>query len=98
MSRTIAFLVRILPFTALINIVINKSNLLINLLSLEIVMLSLVILVPISIMITERSNDSIRIILLTLGACEASLGLSLLVIISRSHGRDILNTLTSNKC
>lgn len=41
---------------------------------------------------------TIRIIILTFGACEASLGLRLIVLISRYYGRDILKSLNSIKC
>lgn len=38
------------------------------------------------------------VILLSLGACEASLGLALIVTAARTSGNDILNSLTINKC
>lgn len=41
---------------------------------------------------------TISIVILTFGACEARLGLRLIVIISRYYGRDMLKTLTTNKC
>jgi NADH:ubiquinone oxidoreductase subunit K len=76
----------------------NQHHFLIALLSLEGIILRLVLIVPLIISSIEAPNVSIRVILLTFGACEASLGLGLLVLISRSFGNDILNTLTSNKC
>ena len=48
--------------------------------------------------VTNMPLSTISIILLTFGACEARLGLSLIVIISRYYGRDIFKSLSTNKC
>jgi len=52
-------------------------------------------------MLTTINNiiiPQLRIILLTFGACEARLGLRIIVIISRTYGADMLNSLSINKC
>lgn len=61
-------------------------------------MLTLVAIIPLSISIVGIPISTISIVLLTFGACEASLGLSLIVIISRFYGSDILKSLSINKC
>ncbi len=38
------------------------------------------------------------LILLTLGACEASLGLAILVSLIRTHGNDYVSNFISQKC
>jgi NADH:ubiquinone oxidoreductase subunit K len=60
--------------------------------------LILVSIIPLSLSIINMPISTLSLILLTFGACEASLGLRLIVIISRFYGRDILKSLTINKC
>lgn len=91
-------IIEICIFSAAIGLIINNKHLLISLLFLERIMLALVILIPLSIIASSSHSIFIRIILLSVGACEASLGLALIVIMSRSYGSDIINSLTSNKC
>nr|NP_008246.1 NADH dehydrogenase subunit 4L [Lumbricus terrestris]Q34948.1 RecName: Full=NADH-ubiquinone oxidoreductase chain 4L; AltName: Full=NADH dehydrogenase subunit 4L [Lumbricus terrestris]AAC46872.1 NADH dehydrogenase subunit 4L [Lumbricus terrestris]prf//2122275J NADH dehydrogenase:SUBUNIT=4L [Lumbricus terrestris] len=98
MYSSIMSLVFLLPIVAVVNLISNQSHFLMTLLSLEGITLSLVLFVPISLSIMSASNVSISVILLTFGACEASLGLSLMVLMSRSYGTDMLNSLTANKC
>ena len=43
-------------------------------------------------------NGEMALILITLGACEASLGLSILVSIIRSQGNDYVSSFSSQKC
>lgn len=79
--------------------IIQRTHLLISLLCLEGIILSLVLLIP---RILSHSNifssTLFAVILLTLGACEARLGLRLIVNISRSYGSDIIKSITTNKC
>lgn len=98
MYISIITLVFLLPFIAILNLISNQSHFLITLLSLEGLTLRLVLFVPISLSSINAPNAAIRVLILTFGACEASLGLSLLVLISRSFGTDMLKSLTINKC
>lgn len=98
MYNSIIILVFLLPVVAILNLITNQSHFLITLLSLEGVTLSLVLFIPISLSVANAPNASISVILLTFGACEARIGLRLIVLISRSFGTDILNSLTINKC
>jgi NADH-ubiquinone oxidoreductase chain 4L len=76
----------------------QQKHLLISLLCLEGIILSLVLYIPCLIYIINLILPTISIILLTFGACEARLGLRIIVLISRSYGSDILKSLTTNKC
>nr|UIX22973.1 NADH dehydrogenase subunit 4L [Eisenia nordenskioldi] len=97
MYASIMSLVFLLPFVAMLNLISNQSHFLMTLLSLEGITLSLVLFVPLSLSVTSAPNASISVLLLTFGACEASLGLSLMVLMSRSFGTDMLKSLTMNK-
>lgn len=88
----------LIPAAAITALLIQQSHLLITLLTLERLILSLVLLVPLTLTYSSIKLRILRIILLSFGACEASLGLRLLVIISRSLGSDLVSNLTINKC
>nr|YP_010437804.1 NADH dehydrogenase subunit 4L [Eisenia fetida]UTB53936.1 NADH dehydrogenase subunit 4L [Eisenia fetida] len=98
MYNSIMVLVFLLPLVAMLNLVSNQTHFLMTLLSLEGVTLSLVLFVPLTLSVTNAPNTGISVMLLTFGACEASIGLSLMVLMSRSFGTDMLNSLTMNKC
>lgn len=98
MFNSVIVFIFLIPVVAIFNLILNQYHFLMTLLSLECITLSLVLFVPASLSLIESSNISLRILILTLGACEASLGLRLIVIISRSYGTDILKSLTINKC
>lgn len=69
-----------------------------SLLYLEATILSLVILIPLVTTILSSQSIFIRIMLLSIGACEARLGLAVIVIISRTYGSDLINSLHPYKC
>jgi len=89
----IVFLLIIL--SALLAVFLQRNHFLITLLYFELIILSLTILVIIS---WSPSIIFFLIIILTLGACEARLGLALLVAITRNYGSDLLNVISINKC
>ena len=91
-------ILEICSLTALIILIINKNHLLISLLALERLILRLVILIPVNILISNVQSLFIRIVLLSIGACEARLGLALIVIISRAYVSDLIKSLSSRKC
>jgi len=92
------FIFEMCSILAIIGLIINRKHLLIALLYLEAFMLSLVIIIPLSIIIFSSQSIFISIVLLSVGACEASLGLALIVIISRTYGSDLIRSVTINKC
>lgn len=85
-------------YTTSIAFLFQRTHLLISLFCLEGIILSLVLYIPSIIYYSNIILPTISIIILTFGACEARLGLSLIVLISRSYGSDIIQSLTTNKC
>nr|BDQ44274.1 NADH dehydrogenase subunit 4L [Amynthas robustus] len=98
MNNTALTIMCLLPILAMTNMLFNQTHFLMTLLSLEGITLSLVLFVPLILMNSSASNTAMTVILLTFGACEASLGLGLMVSMSRSYGNDMLKSLTSTKC
>nr|YP_009131235.1 NADH dehydrogenase subunit 4L [Cryptochiton stelleri]AIA77084.1 NADH dehydrogenase subunit 4L [Cryptochiton stelleri] len=82
---------------ALLTICFQRKHLLNALLALEILMVSIfMLMISLSHLM---SNEGLTIfILLTMAAAEASIGLSLLVILIRCHGNDYVSSLSVNKC
>nr|YP_011014781.1 NADH dehydrogenase subunit 4L [Fulgoraria chinoi]WQB41286.1 NADH dehydrogenase subunit 4L [Fulgoraria chinoi] len=84
-------------FMALLALSLQYKHLLSVLLSLEAATMNLFI------MMFAYSNSIIlsgqtSLILITLGACEASLGLAILVAIIRSEGNDYVSSFSLHKC
>nr|YP_009171126.1 NADH dehydrogenase subunit 4L [Drawida japonica]AIR76351.1 NADH dehydrogenase subunit 4L [Drawida japonica] len=98
MFNSVMIYIFLMPVVAMLNLILNQYHFLMALLSLECITLSLVLFIPISLSMISSPNLSLSILILTLGACEASLGLSLMVMMSRSYGTDMLKSLTMNKC
>nr|NP_395461.1 NADH dehydrogenase subunit 4L [Heterodontus francisci]CAC84220.1 NADH subunit 4L [Heterodontus francisci] len=83
----------------LMGLAFNRSHLLSALLCLEGMMLSLFIATAIWSMTLSSTSCSITpMILLTFSACEASVGLAILVATSRTHGSDHLQNLNLLQC
>ncbi len=76
----------------------QNKHLLIALLALEAITLSLVIYVSLIQSINNNNIPFLSLVILTFGACESSIGLRLLVKISRYRGRDLLKSVSLNKC
>nr|NP_976134.1 NADH dehydrogenase subunit 4L [Pipistrellus abramus]Q94YC5.1 RecName: Full=NADH-ubiquinone oxidoreductase chain 4L; AltName: Full=NADH dehydrogenase subunit 4L [Pipistrellus abramus]APM85997.1 NADH dehydrogenase subunit 4L [Pipistrellus abramus]BAB70652.1 NADH dehydrogenase subunit 4L [Pipistrellus abramus] len=89
-----------LAFTmSFLGLLMYRSHLMSSLLCLEGLMLSLFVLVTITILITHSTlNSMLPIILLVFAACEAALGLSLLVAVSNTYGLDHVQNLNLLKC
>nr|ATZ69792.1 NADH dehydrogenase subunit 4L [Conus pulcher]ATZ69805.1 NADH dehydrogenase subunit 4L [Conus byssinus] len=82
---------------SLLTLSLQYKHLLSILLSLEAITMSLFVL-----MFSMSSNISLMgetsLILITLGACEASLGLAILVAIIRAEGNDYVSSFCMHKC
>nr|YP_010890231.1 NADH dehydrogenase subunit 4L [Conus litteratus]AWH98410.1 NADH dehydrogenase subunit 4L [Conus genuanus]WJJ70328.1 NADH dehydrogenase subunit 4L [Conus litteratus] len=82
---------------SMLTLSLQYKHLLSILLSLEAVTMSLFVL-----MFSMSSNISLMgetsLILITLGACEASLGLAILVAIIRAEGNDYVSSFSMHKC
>ncbi|YP_009473033.1 NADH dehydrogenase subunit 4L (mitochondrion) [Phyllobates terribilis] len=86
-------------FLGLLGLSFHRSHLLSALLCLEGMMLSLFISLTLwSTKLTLLTSTMYPVIMLTLSACEAGLGLSLMIATARSHGSDNLNSLNLLQC
>nr|YP_009243314.1 NADH dehydrogenase subunit 4L [Mogera robusta]AMR35694.1 NADH dehydrogenase subunit 4L [Mogera robusta]QID76682.1 NADH dehydrogenase subunit 4L [Mogera robusta] len=85
--------------TSLLGLLMYRSHLMSSLLCLEGMMLSLFILGTIMILNLHFTLASmIPIILLVFAACEAAIGLSLLVMVSNTYGVDYVQNLNLLQC
>nr|YP_009239745.1 NADH dehydrogenase subunit 4L [Turritella bacillum]AMM72623.1 NADH dehydrogenase subunit 4L [Turritella bacillum] len=83
-------------FMALLSLAFRYKHLLSVLLSLEAVTMSLFIFL-FSASTISMSGEA-ALIFITLGACEASLGLSVLVSMIRAQGNDYVSSFSTQKC
>jgi len=91
-------IVSITPIIAALNLILHKSHFLQVLLCLEVITLSILLFISIRYLSINTSPSVIRVVILSFGACEASLGLTLLALIVRSFGRDNINNISISKC
>lgn len=82
---------------ALLALSLQYKHLLRILLSLEAATINIFIII-FSVSNNISFSGLTSLILITLGACEASLGLSILVSIIRSQGNDYVSSFSSQKC
>ncbi|YP_009251198.1 NADH dehydrogenase subunit 4L (mitochondrion) [Anomaloglossus baeobatrachus] len=86
-------------FLGLLGLSFHRTHLLSALLCLEGMMLSLYLGLALwTAKMTMMSSGMFPVIMLTLSACEAGLGLSLMIATARSHGSDNLNSLNLLQC
>nr|YP_009742293.1 NADH dehydrogenase subunit 4L [Mammilla kurodai]QID90388.1 NADH dehydrogenase subunit 4L [Mammilla kurodai]QRG01407.1 NADH dehydrogenase subunit 4L [Mammilla mammata] len=98
MSTFSLTLISMLGFTmALIALSLQHKHLLSILLSLEAATMNLFIML-FSMANNISFNGEMSLILITLGACEASLGLAILVSMIRAQGNDYVSSFSSQKC
>nr|YP_004021583.1 NADH dehydrogenase subunit 4L [Sus scrofa taivanus]AAG28185.1 NADH dehydrogenase subunit 4L [Sus scrofa]AGG55304.1 NADH dehydrogenase subunit 4L [Sus scrofa domesticus]AHA42262.1 NADH dehydrogenase subunit 4L [Sus scrofa scrofa]AAG28211.1 NADH4L [Sus scrofa]AAQ05988.1 NADH dehydrogenase subunit 4L [Sus scrofa] len=90
----------IMAFTiALAGLLMYRSHLMSSLLCLEGMMLSLFIMSTLIVLNTHFTlANMMPIILLVFAACEAALGLSLLVMVSNTYGTDYVQNLNLLQC
>lgn len=99
-QMSIVYINILLAFSlSFIGLLIYRSHLISSLLCLEGIMLSLFTIITVTILVNHLTLASIApIILLVFAACEAALGLSLLVIISNTYGTDYVQNLNLLQC
>nr|WNH21343.1 NADH dehydrogenase subunit 4L [Tactostoma macropus]BBD49776.1 NADH dehydrogenase subunit 4L [Tactostoma macropus] len=86
-------------FLGLMGLAFHRTHLLSALLCLESMMLSLFMALSVWALQSEMTNFSTApMLLLAFSACEASVGLALLVASSRTHGTDRLQSLNLLQC
>nr|NP_009247.1 NADH dehydrogenase subunit 4L [Platynereis dumerilii]AAF02691.1 NADH dehydrogenase subunit 4L [Platynereis dumerilii] len=95
MTTWMTLITPILVILSITCVILQRQHLLMALLALEAMILALIIMM---IVILSTSWSMFIIVMLTFGACEASLGLACMTAMSRSYGNDRLNSLSSNKC
>nr|Q1HUX8.1 RecName: Full=NADH-ubiquinone oxidoreductase chain 4L; AltName: Full=NADH dehydrogenase subunit 4L [Vampyressa melissa]ABC47580.1 NADH dehydrogenase subunit 4L [Vampyressa melissa]ABC47583.1 NADH dehydrogenase subunit 4L [Vampyressa melissa] len=84
---------------SLLGLLMYRSHMMSSLLCLEGMMLSLFVMMTMAILNTHLTLASmIPIILLVFAACEAALGLSLLVMVSTTYGMDYVQNLNLLQC
>jgi len=75
----------------------QRTHFLTALLAIEAALFILAATIPINQIMHHLPNTILIVLILTLAACEASLGLALLVLIVRSYGNDLIRSLSPNK-
>nr|YP_010180284.1 NADH dehydrogenase subunit 4L [Haemadipsa crenata]QVD39087.1 NADH dehydrogenase subunit 4L [Haemadipsa crenata] len=98
MKSLFIFLLMVLPLMMLLNVLAHNKNMLLILLSLEMMSLSMMLMFSMSNFMLETYNLLCLIILLSISACEASIGLCILVSMIRSSGSDFVMNLSLSKC
>nr|AHB23270.1 NADH dehydrogenase subunit 4L [Nyctereutes procyonoides koreensis]AVI16535.1 NADH dehydrogenase subunit 4L [Nyctereutes procyonoides]UPH84114.1 NADH dehydrogenase subunit 4L [Nyctereutes procyonoides]UPV69757.1 NADH dehydrogenase subunit 4L [Nyctereutes procyonoides koreensis] len=84
---------------SLMGMLIYRSHLMSSLLCLEGMMLSLFVMMSVTILNNHITLASMMpIVLLVFAACEAALGLSLLVMVSNTYGTDYVQNLNLLQC
>nr|AXS63658.1 NADH dehydrogenase subunit 4L [Paradoxurus jerdoni] len=85
--------------TSLMGLLVYRSHLMSSLLCLEGMMLSLFVMMTVIILSNHFTLANMApIILLVFAACEAALGLSLLVMVSNTYGTDYVQNLNLLQC
>nr|AHA84998.1 NADH dehydrogenase subunit 4L [Lunella aff. cinerea STW-2013] len=82
---------------SVVTLSVQHKHLLSALLSLEAMTLSLFLLLM-GVTANFNMEASMSLMLITMGACEASLGLAVLVSLIRTHGNDYVSSFSSQKC
>nr|YP_009754602.1 NADH dehydrogenase subunit 4L [Eidolon helvum]QIP52533.1 NADH dehydrogenase subunit 4L [Eidolon helvum]QJF46358.1 NADH dehydrogenase subunit 4L [Acanthochromis polyacanthus] len=97
---TLTFINMAVAFTvSLLGLLMYRSHLMSSLLCLEGMMLSLFVTMAMTILNSHLTLASmIPIIMLVFAACEAALGLSLLVMVSNTYGVDHVQNLNLLQC
>nr|YP_009466882.1 NADH dehydrogenase subunit 4L [Chrotopterus auritus]AOS49676.1 NADH dehydrogenase subunit 4L [Chrotopterus auritus] len=97
---TLAYMNMFLAFIiSLLGMLMYRSHMMSSLLCLEGMMLSLFVIMTTTILSNHLTLASmLPIILLVFAACEAALGLSLLVMISTTYGTDYVQNLNLLQC
>uniref|UniRef100_UPI0030E0A801 NADH dehydrogenase subunit 4L n=1 Tax=Pilargis wolfi TaxID=3023926 RepID=UPI0030E0A801 len=98
MLSSTMFLLPLTTLFSMLTLVIQRKRLLMALLSLEAVILTLTLLTTMALSLLSPTNMFLCLVMLSFGACEASLGLACLVAMMRSYGSDQIKSLTLNKC
>nr|YP_009754550.1 NADH dehydrogenase subunit 4L [Casinycteris argynnis]YP_009754576.1 NADH dehydrogenase subunit 4L [Casinycteris ophiodon]QIP52429.1 NADH dehydrogenase subunit 4L [Casinycteris argynnis]QIP52481.1 NADH dehydrogenase subunit 4L [Casinycteris ophiodon] len=97
---TLLYMNMILAFmVSLLGLLMYRSHLMSSLLCLEGMMLSLFVIMTVTTLNSHMTlANMLPIVLLVFAACEAALGLSLLVMVSNTYGTDYVQNLNLLQC
>ena len=98
MINPLTTILSFVAFLAIISFILQRQQVLICLLSLEAALLSLAYIAATIFSSTVSSHFFYCIVILTFGACEAAVALAVLVMVTRSFGSDIIQSINLNKC
>lgn len=98
LDANLGFVSIILVLSCYVGLFLERGHLLIILLLLEGVILGLFSFLLFGVGSFILSNFYVSLVLIRLGACEAAVGLSLLVSLVRTHGNDFVSALTIYEC
>nr|YP_011008842.1 NADH dehydrogenase subunit 4L [Oligobrachia dogieli]WPV72832.1 NADH dehydrogenase subunit 4L [Oligobrachia dogieli] len=76
----------------------QMKHLFMSFLYIETIMLLIIMMSMMSFSMTSQFNMFFLMFFLILSVCEVSISLSLLVLMTRSYGSDLISTLSLNKC
>nr|YP_009131674.1 NADH dehydrogenase subunit 4L [Micrura ignea]AJY78582.1 NADH dehydrogenase subunit 4L [Micrura ignea] len=93
----VGFLGIMVVFSSLVGLFLERGHLLMVLLFFETVMLGLFLFLVVS-MDVLGFDSYLCLVLVSFAACEAAVGLSLLVSLIRSHGNDFVSILSLYEC
>nr|YP_010247806.1 NADH dehydrogenase subunit 4L [Thelepus plagiostoma]QTJ29900.1 NADH dehydrogenase subunit 4L [Thelepus plagiostoma] len=86
----------IMMIFSFLTLILQRKHILMSLLALESIMLTLVY--SMMLLSCMQFNTHLLPLILTFGASEASIGLALLVVLTRSYGSDTVNIMSLSKC
>nr|UVG41255.1 NADH dehydrogenase subunit 4L [Desmodus rotundus] len=97
---TLTYLNTLLAFTiSLLGLLLYRSHMMSSLLCLEGMVLSLFVMMTMNTLINQTTLiNMVPVTLLVFAACEAALGLSLLVTVSNAYGTDHVQNLNLLQC
>ena len=84
-------------FSIFISFLRQREHFLLALLSLELVVVMVVGILAIQRVVAVGQLECLMFVMLALGACEARIGLGLLVFIVRVYGRDLMQSMSVHK-
>lgn len=96
-SRVIFFVPRVIVFCGIWGFINYRKHILNSLLSLEFIILGVFWLLSTQLALVGR-EIYFSLFFLTLAACEGALGLTMLILVVRSHGRDVFSRFNLLEC
>nr|YP_010586942.1 NADH dehydrogenase subunit 4L [Asychis amphiglyptus]UZZ45810.1 NADH dehydrogenase subunit 4L [Asychis amphiglyptus] len=93
-----SLLLPLMTMITMLSVISQRKSLLMTLLCLEAMVLSLVLFAALTLGPFNQMEMFTSLILLVFGACEAAIGLAILVSMTRRYGSDHVKLMTASKC